>query len=132
MTIEVGSSCEHGFVIDDAAMQAFAALSGDRSAIHTDPVYARSRGYEGVIVYGGLMLAQLSYVVGNLLPGDKGISMHWSIDYRQPLYVGEPAVLAFEVAHVSDAAGLITSKFTIRAGDRIVATGKSQSLLPPG
>ncbi|MDO9337770.1 MAG: MaoC/PaaZ C-terminal domain-containing protein [Caulobacter sp.] len=130
MLPEVGAVHEHPFVIDQAAMEAFATLSGDRSAIHTDEAYARAAGYRGVIVYGGLMLAQLSHVVGNHLPGSKGVSMHWSIDYRQPLFVDEPAVLRLEVVHVSEPARVLSGKFTIQTADRTIATGKTQSLVP--
>lgn len=129
--IAVGAFVEHAFTVDATAMAAFAALSGDRSAIHTDDDFARSRGYEGVIVYGGLMLAQLSGVLGGKLPGDAGVSARWNIDYRSPLYVGEPAVLRLEVTHVSPAVGLVEGRFTIQAGDRLIASGKTQSLVPP-
>jgi len=130
--IAPGAVVEHGFTIDAAAMEAFARLSGDRSAVHTDAAFARGRGYEGVIVYGGLMLAQLSAVLGGRLPGDLGVSTRWTIDFRQPLYVGEPAQLRLEVVHVSPGAGLIDCRFTIHAGERLVASGKTQSLVPAG
>jgi 3-hydroxybutyryl-CoA dehydratase len=131
MPIAVGDTAEHTFVVDANAMEVFAALSQDRSAIHVDDAYAQSRGYKGVIVYGGLMLAQLSHVLGSKIPGDDGVSMHWSIDYRSPLYVGETAVLRFEVAHVSEATGTIAGKFSIRCADRLIATGRTQSQVPP-
>lgn len=130
--IAAGQSAEQAFVIDAGAMAAFAALSGDRSAIHTDPAFARAKGYDDVIVYGGLMLAQLSGALGNLLPGDESVSARWSIDYRKPLYVGEPAVLRLEVAQVSPAVGLVELRFSIRAGERLIASGSAQSLVPPG
>lgn len=129
--IAPGQAVEHAFIVDQRAMIAFAALSGDRSAVHVDPDFARSRGYDDVIVYGGLMLAQLSYVVGTLLPGGDGVSARWTIDYRGPLYVGELAMLRLEVAHVSPGAGLVEGRFTIKAGQRLIASGKTQSLVPP-
>ena len=130
MGISVGARFEHRFVIDDAAMQAFASLSNDRSSIHTNDAFARERGYQSAIVYGGLMLAHLSHVVGTKIPGDLGTSGRWEIDYRRPLYVGEEAVLTMTVDHVSRAMGLIQAKFTIHRGDRLVATGKTQSFVP--
>ena len=42
------------------------------------------------------MLAKLSGVLGGKLPGDDGVSARWSIDYRSPLYVDEPAVLRLD------------------------------------
>jgi 3-hydroxybutyryl-CoA dehydratase len=130
MAIAVGDVTEFGFQIDAAAMEAFAAMANDRSAIHVDAAYARARGFEGTIVYGGLMLAHLSHVLGSRIPGNDGVSTHWSIDYRKPLYVGEAAVLRLEVVHVSPATGLVDCKFAIRASDRVVATGKTQSQVP--
>lgn len=127
-----GLTAERAFTIDSETMAAFARMSGDTSAVHTDPVFARSRGFQDVIVYGGLMLAKLSGALGSLLPGDEGVSARWSIDFRSPLYVGEAAVLSLEVAHVSAAVGLVELRFSIRAGERLVARGTAQSLVPPG
>jgi len=129
--IAVGQCAERTFIIDAGAMAAFATLSGDRSAIHTDAAFARGRGYEDVIVYGGLMLAQLSGLLGSVLPGDDAVSARWSIDYRKPLYLGEEAVLRLEVSHVSPAVGLVELRFSIQTGDRLIATGSAQSLVPP-
>ena len=92
--------------------------------------FARSRGFERAIVYGGLMLAQLSFVLGSRIPGDHGVSTRWTIDYRRALYVGEAAVLRLEVTDVSPATGIIETKFSIRASERLIATGKTQSLVP--
>ena len=131
MTIKAGQSVAHSFTVDAAAMRAFQALSGDLSAVHSDAAFARARGFEDVIVYGGLMLAQLSYVVGMLLPGSNGTSLRWAIDYRGPLYVGEAATLTLEIVGVSPGTGLVDSRFTIATAARKVATGTAQTLLPP-
>jgi acyl dehydratase len=131
MTIRVGDFATHEFVIDEAAMRAFQALSGDRSRIHCDIAYARERGYKDVITYGGIMLAHLSHVLGVKIPGANGTSTKWTISYREPLYVGELASLHFEVTHVSKATGIIEGKYRIVTGTRTVATGTTQSLVPP-
>jgi 3-hydroxybutyryl-CoA dehydratase len=128
--MQAGDFVEHSFSFTDEDMAAFARLSGDNSAVHRDAEFARSRGFRDVIVYGGLMLSQLSFVVGSKLPGDRGVSTRWSIDYRAPLYVGEIAVLRLEVVNVSEATGLIDGKFTIRCEGRTLAKGVTQSLLP--
>jgi 3-hydroxybutyryl-CoA dehydratase len=131
VTLRAGQSARHEFTIDDAAMRAFQALSGDLSAVHCDAAFARARGFDDVIVYGGLMLAQLSQVLGMQLPGTSGTSVRWTIEYRGPLYVGEAAVLTLEIVDVSPGTGLVHSRFTIASAARKVATGTVQSLLPP-
>lgn len=131
MTLRAGQSVTRSFTIDAAAMCAFQALSGDMSAVHCDAAFARARGFDDVIVYGGLMLAQLSHVLGMQLPGTSSTSMRWTIDYRGPLYVGEAATLTLEIVDVSPGTGLVNSRFTIATAARKVATGTAQSLLPP-
>lgn len=131
MSIAVGDRTEHEFAISADDMRWFAKLSGDTSLIHSDAEFARQRGFADVIVYGGLMLAHLSHVVGMKLPGPTGTSTRWSIDYRRPLYVDEQARIAFEVVGVSPGTGLVDGKFKIRAGDRLIASGTTQSLVPP-
>jgi hypothetical protein len=64
------------------------------------------------------------------LPGPNGTSISWSIKYHRPLYVGEPAELLLEVTHVSAATGIVESRFCIMAGEKKVASGTTQSLVP--
>jgi 3-oxoacyl-[acyl-carrier protein] reductase len=130
MTIRAGDTATHRFRLDEAAMRRFQELSGDYSRIHTDEAFAKARGYKGVIAYGGIMLAHLSHVVSNMIPGDNGMSVKWAINYREPLYVGEEAELSLTVHFVSKAAGLIESKFKITCAERTIATGTAQSIVP--
>ncbi|WP_454813789.1 MaoC family dehydratase [Labrys neptuniae] len=130
MTVVVGQVAEHTFTISDGDMRAFQELSGDHSSIHTDAEYARSRGFRDVIVYGGIVLAKLSFLLGKHIPGDRGVSTRWTIDYRRPLYVDEEATIKLEVQEISTSTGLIDSKFWVRTADRLIATGKTQSILP--
>jgi len=130
MTIKPGDSASHRFTLTPELMDAFQAMSGDDSRIHTDDAFAKSRGYKGVIAYGGIMLAQLSRVVGTMLPGANGMSVKWAINYREPLYVGETAELRLEVAYASKDHGLVEGKFKITCEDRTIATGTTQSIVP--
>lgn len=130
MGAAVGDRTEHEFSVSAEDMRGFAALSGDKSPVHVDADFARARGFDDVIVYGGLMLAHLSYVVGMKLPGETGTSTRWTIDYRGPLYVGETATIDHEVVGVSPGTGLIDGKYRIRAAGRLIASGTTQSLVP--
>ena len=128
--IAVGDRVEHAFTISDDDMATFRRLSADSSLIHTDPEFARQRGFKDVIVYGGLMLAQLSHVVGQLLPGRHGTSVKWTVNYRSALYAEEPARLSLHVVNVSPATGLVEARYRIACGDRLIAEGQTQSLVP--
>jgi acyl dehydratase len=130
MPIGIGERCEHRFVVSPEDMAAFQKLSGDTSLIHTDAEFARVRGFDDVIAYGGIMLAHLSHVVGMQIPGPAGTSLRWTIDYRRPLYVGAEADIHFEVTGVSPGTGLVDGKFQISSGGKIIATGTTQSMVP--
>lgn len=132
MTIRPGQSASLPFRIDAAQMEIFRKLSEDDGLVHTDAAFARSKGYDDVIVYGGAILAKLSCLLGTMLPGPTGVSLRWSIDYRRPLYVDEPAVLTLEVTDVSPSTGVVEARFKVLSGERIIATGAVQSLVEPG
>lgn len=131
MPIRVGDKASRAFVVDREAMRWFQQISEDTSLIHTDPDYARSRGFDDVIAYGGIMLAHLSHVLGMMIPGARGASTRWTIDYRRPLYVDEAARIDFEVVNTSPGTGIVEGRFKIRAGDRVIASGTTQSIVPP-
>jgi 3-hydroxybutyryl-CoA dehydratase len=120
---------EIAFAIDAAQMQAFAALSGDFNPLHTDAAFARAKGLAGPVVYGGLLLAQVSRLLGMHLPGRDGMWTGIRMDFRSPLMVGEEAVLMGHVAEVSESVGLATLKVEIRAGGRLIAKGTADSVV---
>ena len=126
---ETTQSAEFEFAISQQEMDWFRETSGDTSYIHVDPQKARAMGFKDVIVYGGLMLLRVSKMVGEYLPGKYGVSLGWSIDYRDALYVGERAIIRSEVQRYSPAAKHLTCKFVIRADDRLIAIGKTESMI---
>ena len=128
MLIRLGASAVHEFIVNDDDMHRFQQLSNDRSLVHTDDAFARKLGFERVIVYGGIVVAHLSHVVGTFVPGTHGTSLQWRIDFRNPLYVREPAVLKIWVTNVSAAVGVVECQFEVSTGEKIIATGTTRSV----
>src|SRR5580692_9299033 len=88
------------FSLDD--LRRFAELSGDRNPLHLDGSFARSRGFAREVVYGGLIHAQLSRMIGMILLGRDALWISSRIDFREPLLVDEPAELAATVRELSE------------------------------
>jgi acyl dehydratase len=126
-TFVAGQRAEIPFTVTDADMDAFLALSGDDSLSHTDADFCRAHGFDGRVVYGGLILANLSRLLGTELPGRYGLSNTWTVNFHRPLHVGEPAVLRGEIAHVSEGTRTIKIKYRVLVGERLVADGTVQS-----
>ena len=124
-----GQFSEFSFSISSEEMAWFAENSGDKSHIHVNDKIARQMGFDGVIVYGGLMLLRVSRMVGEHLPGKFGVSAKWEIEYKNPLYVGEKATIRSEVVSFSEAMNYLNCKFVISANNKIIAKGKTFSIV---
>jgi acyl dehydratase len=111
-------------------MRWFQEVAQDTSRIHCDRAFAQARGYADVVVYGGIMLAHLSHLVGMRIPGPDGTSIGWSVKFHNPLYVDEEAEITLEVVNVSAATGVVEGRFSIMAAQRKVATGTTRSIVP--
>lgn len=116
------------FSITAADMETFAALSGDRNPLHSDAELAQSKGFAGPVVYGGLLIAKISGLLGEDLPGPGTVWTGLKLDFRKPLYVEEQARLSGRVSHVSQATRSVTIDLKIETDDRVIATGSAEAI----
>lgn len=121
-----------GFVVTDEDMQAYGRLSGDLNPLHVDGDFARTKGFAGAVVYGGILVMQLSRLIGMELPGRDTVWTRLEIQYRQPLYVGEETRVEAEITQLSEAVQAVEMKFKIRTDDRLLASGQLGVLLRHG
>lgn len=114
------------FSVTAEQMQRFAELSGDYNPIHTDDAFAQSKGFAGRVVYGALLVAKLSQLIGMRLPGRDGVWASLSLDFRSPLYVDQVAEVEGVIASVSEATGLVDLRLAVRSGSKLLAKGKAE------
>jgi len=114
------------FHVTAQQMQQFAELSGDFNPLHTDDAFARGKGFEGAVVYGGLLIAKVSQLIGMRLPGRDGVWASVQLDFRRPLYVGQAAEVEGVVASVSASTGMVDLKLTLRAAGKVLAKGTAE------
>jgi acyl dehydratase len=114
------------FSITAQQMQQFAELSGDFNPLHVDDAFARGKGFEGAVVYGALMVAKVSQLIGMRLPGRDSVWASVTLDFRKPLYVGQAAQVEGVVAEVSESTGMVTLKLTVRAAGKLLAKGSAE------
>ena len=67
--LTVGKFSERMHTVEEADIEAFAAVSGDRNPVHLDEVYASATQFKGRIAHGMLSAAYISAVLGMDLPG---------------------------------------------------------------
>ena len=120
-----GQEARFEFAVDDAQMDAFAALSGDENPLHRDDAFARAAGFEGRVVYGALLVAQVSRMIGMHLPGRDAVWNRVQMDFAAPLYPGQSAELVARVEHVSEAARAVELRLELRAEGKRIARGRA-------
>jgi 3-oxoacyl-[acyl-carrier protein] reductase len=115
--------------VSDDDMRRFARLSGDVSPLHTDPTFARSKGYEGIVVYGGLLVSYISRLVGMHVPGRDSVEAGLEVKFANPLYVNENATLSATVKQKHDSVRLLDIAFRIATPTKTVALGVARVLV---
>jgi 3-hydroxybutyryl-CoA dehydratase len=126
-----GDRTEIVFAVSADEMRRFAALSGDRNPLHADPAFARARGFAGPVVFGGLLVAQISRLLGNEVPGPGCVWHDLALKFHGPLFVGESCKVAATVTYCNAELGLLRVEIELSAGERRVAAGTAQAGFPP-
>ncbi len=109
-----GQEFTHSFKITEESMRDFSALSGDENALHVDPKYARSVGFQGRVAYGNLLGAATSYLVGMKLATPRVMLARQQLDFKLPVYVGQTIRLSARVVRIQEALGVIELGLTFR------------------
>lgn len=108
--LSIGDKYRFNFKINEQMMLDFKTISGDLNPIHNNKGFAISRGFNDKVVYGGLLISQVSKMLGMYLPGRDSLWTHLEITFLKPFYVEEEGELESEVKNVS----LSTSSVDLR------------------
>lgn len=117
------------FTVTLDQMRAFAELSGDYNPLHVDDAFAREKGYEGCVVYGALLIAKVSQLIGMRLPGRDSVWASISFDFKRPLYVGREAQVEGTLVNVHRATGMVELALVVRSDGRVLGKGKAEVVL---
>lgn len=129
--IKIGYKERFTFKIDEKMMIDFEKISGDSNPLHVNNSFAISRGYNGKVVYGALLIAKVSKMLGMKLPGRDSIWTNVSISFLKPLYIEEEAELLAEIKHVSKSTSsveLLIKIFSIKE-KTLKARGKVNTII---
>lgn len=129
MLLQQGHVEAADFRISAADMEMFRALSGDTNPLHFDADFAIRRGFSGPVVYGGLIIAQISRLLGVQMPGHGCVWRAISLRFRAPLYLDEHAHITGTVMHANDELGLLELKLRVDAAGRRIAEGEASAQL---
>jgi 3-hydroxybutyryl-CoA dehydratase len=117
------------FTVTERDMIAFKNLSGDTNPVHDDADFAGRHGFNGPIVYCGLIVAQVERLLGTRIPGAGCVCRWVSLKFRAPLYMDEPATVTASILNVNEELGLFDLKIRVQAGSRCIAEGETAAML---
>jgi 3-hydroxybutyryl-CoA dehydratase len=127
--LQIGQSAERVFAITDAAVRAFAEVSGDHNPVHLDDDYARRTVFRGRVAHGMLLGAHISAVLGENLPGPGAIYLSQTLQFEHPVRIGVDVKVRVEVVGL-DEHGKATLATICTVDDQVVARGEAV-VVPP-
>ena len=128
--LAAGMAASVPFLVNQEEMDRFAELSGDFNPLHVNDEFARGKGFKGAVVYGALIIAKVSQLIGMRLPDRDAVWASVSLDFIRPLYVDELAQAEGVVTEVWESTGMVELKLVVRsAAGRVLAKGAAEVLL---
>jgi len=124
--IKIGDRASFRRTVTEQDIDEFAALSGDFNPLHIDGEYAANTQFGRRIVHGMFLASLFSRLVGMHLPGRRCLYMSQSLDFIQPVYVGEEIEVVGKVQRKQDATKTLVIRTEIHAlPNRLVVRGKA-------
>ena len=128
--LSIGQSAERRFLVTDAAVRAFAEVSGDHNPVHLDDAYAARTVFRGRVAHGMLLGGHISAVLANQLPGPGSIYLAQTLRFEAPVRIGDEVLVRVVVAALDQNSRHATLTTTCTVGDRLVADGEA-TVIPP-
>ena len=124
--IKVGARASFRHTLTEQDIDQFATLSGDFNPLHIDEEYAATTQFGQRIVHGMFLASLFSRLVGMYLPGRRCLYMSQSLDFIQPVHVGDEVEVVGEVQHKQDATRTLVIRTEIYVlPDRLAVRGKA-------
>jgi len=120
--IDLGQLFETSESFGYQAMDAFAALSGDRSAIHANSETARECGFPDRLQYGFLLASLLSRIVGSNF--HRAVCAAVSLDFMKPVPAQARVEVTAKVTQVQRAMRSVVLAITMNSEGTTVVRGK--------
>jgi 3-hydroxybutyryl-CoA dehydratase len=126
--LKAGMSATLVHTVTDADIEAFGVASGDRNPVHFDEAFAKTTLFKGRVAHGALLLAYVSNVIGNQLPGSGTIFMGASVAFKAPVRPGDTVTVTCTVAAIEGRKVTLDCACTV--GSTVVAEVRAEVLAP--
>jgi len=108
--IVIGQTVEYIWRVTEKQIDQFALLSGDYNPLHVSAKYAVDNGYQDRVAHGFLFGAQLSGIIGMLLPGERCLLLEEQLAFPEPIYPKDTILINCTVKKIWEDLSLIELK----------------------
>ena len=92
----------------------FQRCSNDYNPLHTDALFAKSKGFDSPVMYGNILNAFLSHFVGMLLPTREVMILSQNILFQAPIFLNDEITFESKIDKFSPTVNFIDYKFKFR------------------
>ena len=118
---------KRSFTVSPAVYTAFQQCSGDYNPLHTDEEFARGKGFPEKVMYGNILNAFVSMLIGEGLPTKNVIIHSQDIQYKKPVYLNDVLWAELSVEGVHESVNTVEFKFVFKNQcEKIVSKGHVQ------
>jgi 3-hydroxybutyryl-CoA dehydratase len=130
MNLRVGDTASLTRAVTDAAIRAFAEVTGDHNPIHLDDAFAATTRFGRRIAHGMFGASLISAVLGNDLPGPGSIYLSQTLKFLAPVYLGDTVIARVTVTKVRDNKPIVTLECSChnQRGEQLI-NGEAQVLV---
>ena len=130
MKFKVGDSAEITKTIEQADIDAFANVTGDRNPVHVDEEFAKTTRFGKRIAHGMLTASLISAVLANQLPGEGSVYLGQTLKFVTPVFAGDEITARVTVKEIrEDKPILKLETICVNQRDEVVISGEATVLI---
>jgi 3-hydroxybutyryl-CoA dehydratase len=128
--LSVGQSAELTRTVDEAAIQAFADVSGDHNPVHLDEAFAATTPFKTRIAHGMLSAAYISALIAGKLPGPGAIYLGQSLSFKRPVKIGDEVIVTATITALDPEKARVTLSTVCTVNGKTVLDGEALIMAP--
>ncbi len=128
--LSLGQTAELVRTVDEAAIVAFAQVTGDENPVHLDEAYAATTAFKTRIAHGMLSAGYISAVIGTKLPGPGAIYMSQALKFKRPVKIGDVVTARATITAIDAEKGRVTLETVCEVAGKAVLEGEALIMVP--
>lgn len=105
---------KRSFTVTQDVYTAFQQCSGDYNPLHTDEEFAKSKGFPQRVMYGNILNAFVSTLIGECLPTKNVIIHTQDTQFKNPVFLNDTLEAELKIDEIFESINTIIFKFAFK------------------